>query len=144
MKLAAALFIFSLLFSFFVISPSIKSITHKYFLQTERKILSQMTVDRAGSTYKILKLKDVKGLALEVYKLTEEGLYELADREELTDTKDAYYVFNDKKLNLFLKDLDDDKFPEIVLPSIDKNMAARLNVYSFDIYTGKLNKESRH
>ena len=103
-----------------------------------------MTVDRAGSTYKILKLKDVKGLALEVYKLTEEGLYELADREELTDTKDAYYVFNDKKLNLFLKDLDDDKFPEIVLPSIDKNMAARLNVYSFDIYTGKLNKESRH
>ena len=115
-----------------------------YFLQTDRKVLSQVTMTKGEIVYKILKVQDLKGLSVEIYQKDTNDQFKLVDSDVLTDRKDAYYVFNKQKLNLFLKDIDNDNFPEIVLPSIDKNMSARLNIYSFNTYTGQLKKVSKH
>lgn len=145
MKLAIILFISSLAFSFFLVNPNTKELTQGLLLNSERKILSQLTLEDENHSYKILKVKELKGLSVEVYRYnSEDGSFNLVDSDTLTDTKDAFYVFNNQKLNLFLKDINDDQFPEIVLPTFDKNMTARLTIYSFDIETGKLSKVSVH
>ena len=67
------------------------------------------------------------------------------DAEQLTDKSDAFYKFDENgQHNLFLKDLSGNGEAEIILPSLDKNMKARLNVFSFDPENEELIKLSQH
>lgn len=143
MKLGIGLFLLSVIISIVLLNPAIKSRTMSLLLSTQKKILSQMEMTENGTTYKVVKVQNVRGLAIEVYKLTDDGPM-LLDFQQLTDKKDAFYKFDDQKHNLFLKDVTDDGVADIILPSIDKNMKARLNIFSFDTVNERLQKVSKH
>lgn len=143
MKYGIGLFLISILASFVLLNPKIKSKTLEIFVGTQREVLSQLIMERSGQEYKILKVKTVEGLLVEVYKVTDDHFL-LLDSQSLTDKKDAYYKFGDKKHNLFLKDINEDGQPEIILPSLDKNMKARLNVFLFDPISETLQKVTQH
>ena len=144
MKLGISLFILSLLASFVILNPSVRSKTVSFFLSTQREILSHLEFQRNQNIYKVVKVKNIKGLSLELYKKTEEGFI-LLDSEQLTDKTDAFYKFDESgQHNLFLKDLSGNGEEEIILPSLDKNMKARLNVFSFDPENEELIKLSQH
>ena len=79
---------------------------------------------------------------VEFYKKENEQLIFL-DRKKLVGFKDAFYRFGDKKHNLFLKDVNGDQSPEIIVPTIDKNLQARLNVFIFDFENETLHRVSK-
>ncbi len=143
MKYAVILFVVSILLSLVLLNPAVKQKTMSLFLDTQKQVLSQLEMQSQGRTYKIVKVQNLNGLAVELYKI-EEGELIFLDSKELTDKKDAFYKFGDKKHNLFLKDINSDGMPEVILPSLDKNMKARLNVYSFDSVNETLEKQSQH
>lgn len=143
MKFGLGLFLISILASFILLNPSIKSKTLALFVGTQREVLSQLIMEEAGQSYKILKVKTVEGLLIEIYKVADDQFI-LLDSQTLTDKKDAHYKFGSKKHNLFLKDINNDGQSEIILPSLDKNMKARLNVFHFDPISEKLQKVTPH
>lgn len=143
MKLGFTLFITSLMLSVVLLNPKVKSMTMSLFLNTHKKILSQLEIQNHGQKYKIIKVENVKGLAIEVYKINDDGII-LLDFHQLSDKKDAFYRFDKEKHNLFLKDINDDGQTEIILPSLDKNMKARLNIFHFDFENEKLVKVTKH
>lgn len=144
MKLGSGLFILSLLVSFVILNPSVRKKTVSFFLNSQREILSHLEFQRNQNLYKVVKVKNLKGLSLELYKEMEEG-FVLLDSEQLTDKTDAFYKFDENgQHNLFLKDLSGNGEAEIILPSLDKNMKARLNVFSFDPENEELIKLSQH
>lgn len=143
MKYGISLFVLSIVISFVLLNPVVKSKTMSLFLDTQREVLSKMDFQQQGTTYQVAKIQNKQGLAVELYKTDGQELVFL-DRQQLTDKKDAYYKFDETKHNLFLKDINEDGLPEIILPSIDKNMKARLNVFSFDPTNETLKKVSAH
>ncbi len=143
MKYAVILFGVSILLSLVLLNPTVKQKTMSFFLDTQKQVLSQLEMQSQGRTYKIVKVQNLNGLAVELYKI-EDGELIFLDSKELTDKKDAFYKFGDKKHNLFLKDINSDGSPEVILPSLDKNMKARLNVYTFDSVNETLEKQSQH
>ena len=143
MKFGLILFIVSILFSFILLNPQVKEKTMSLFLDSGRSVLSQMDYEFEQSRYKVLKIMTLKGLRVEMYRYTDDGLM-LVDAQDLTDKKDAYYKFGEKKHNLFLQDVNGDGSSEIILPSIDKNMKARLNVFIFNSESEKLEKVTQH
>ena len=143
MKLGIGLFIASILISVVLLNPKIKKMTMGLFLNTQKQVLSQLEMKHQGTTYKILKVENLKGLAVEIYKIDESGGM-LLDTQQLTDKKDAFYKFGDRKHNLFLKDINEDGQTEIILPTLDKNMKARLNVFHFDSENERLVKVTKH
>ncbi len=143
MKLGIALFFISIIVSVILLNPRIKSKTLELFVGTQREVLSQLIMNDSGQEYKILKVKTVDGLIVEIYKISEDHFI-LLDSQALTDKKDAFYKFGNSKHNLFLKDLNEDGRSEIILPTLDKNMKARLNVFIFDPISEKLEKVTQH
>ena len=143
MKYGISLFLLSILISVFLLNPKIKQKTMSFLLNTQKEVLSQLEMEVDGTSYKVLKIQNIKGLAVEIYKMENNEVF-LLDTKQLTDKKDAFYKFGKAKHNLFLKDINGDGIAEIVLPSLDKNMKARLNVYTFDSENEQLAKVTQH
>jgi hypothetical protein len=131
------------MFSAILLNPNVKSRTMAWMLGTQKEILSQLEVNHEGRNYKIVKIQNTKGLAVELYRVQDEEMTFL-DSQQLTDKKDAFYNFGDGKYNLFMQDINEDGVADIILPSLDKNMRARLNVYSIDWVNEALRKQSQH
>lgn len=141
MKTAAGLMITAFVISFVMIS--MKDKIAGFVMNTDKTVLSQVEMDQEGVRYKIIKVQMMSGLGVELYKFIDDELVFL-DSHTLTDKKDAFYKFDEGKHNLFLKDLDGDGNVEIILPSLDKNLRARLNVFNFDKVSERLIKVSKH
>lgn len=143
MKTAALLFFISVLLSFVMLNPSVKKFTMDLLHLSGRDVLSTLEFEKDDKKYKLLKVSGPQGLSVELYRV-EEGQILKLDTHYLVDKLDASYRFKDSKHNLLLKDLNKDGEPEIILPSLDKNMKARLNVFAFDPINEKLIKLSQH
>ena len=143
MKYGIVLFILSIVLSVVLLSPSVKTHTMAWLLNTHKEILSQLEMEADGRVYKIVKIQNLEGLAVELYRF-KDGEMVFLDSKQLTDKKDAFYKFNEEKHNLFLKDVNEDGTPEIILPSLDKNMRARLNIFTLDLTNEVLRKVSEH
>ena len=143
MKFVTFLFLVSLAISFVLLNPKIRSKTMKLFSGKDRSVLSRMDIRFEDQKYRIIKVFDFQKIFVEVYRHTMDGFI-LVDRQSLTDKRDAFYKFGENKYNLFLKDIDNDGDNEILIPTIDKNMKARLNIFDFDPSNERLSKISQH
>ncbi len=143
MKQAAILFILSIVASVVLLNPTVKKKTMALLLNDQKEVLSQLELVQEGRTFKIIKVQDEKGLGVELYKTEGDSLVFL-DSHQLTDKKDAFYKFNESKHNLFAKDINGDGVEELILPSLDKNMKARLNVFRLDLVNERLQKITNH
>lgn len=139
------LFILSMGISIVLFSPNIREINQGFLFKDGREVLSSLDASFSGKKYKILKLRDIEGILIEIYAVqADSGSIEFVDRSYLSDSKDAFYDMDNKQMNLFLKDINNDSIPEIITPSYDKNLIAHLNIFAFDTMTGKLVKLSEH
>ena len=143
MKLGLLLFFLSLILSFVLLNPWVRQQTSLVFNGDERVVLSQLDFKRDQADYKLVKLSTARGLVIEIYR-KESGSSLKLDSQQLADKKDAFYKFETRKLNLFLKDINGDGVDEVIVPSLDRNLRARMNVFSFDPVLEKLQKVTQH
>lgn len=95
------------------------------------KISGKATTDSPRFT--ILKISDPDGLSLEIYTLEEEtGKMILTSKLRLEEKRDAFFSFQGNATNLAFTDIDGDGVLEIVAPTYDEQMVARLNVFKYN------------
>lgn len=139
MKFSLATFALSLMISVLLLLEPVRSRVQQIFNRSQREVLSSLEFKRGDQSYRIIKIKTGQGLALEVYKRLEEGDL-LLDVANLADKRDASFKFAGKSANLFMQDISGDGIPDIISPSLDKNLKARLNVFLWNEQDEKLEK----
>lgn len=83
-----------------------------------------------------------EGLVVDIYKIKENGsiivkFINSKSREHfqtfsLQDSWDGYYLVNGRNSNLFLNDVDNDLKLEILAPTFNQNLEARLHILKYD------------
>jgi hypothetical protein len=126
--LSAILFVFSLSLGF---SESLRSSVKHLFVPNSAKVLSvirNVTITE-GVTIDIYKIKEDSKIVVKFYH-SETG--ELFQTFSLQDSWDGYYQVNGRNSNLFLNDVDNDETMEVLAPTFDHNLSARLHILKFD------------
>lgn len=112
--------------------PDVRQFLKSYTNISYRKVLSTVTGVFQQKPFKIVKIKNNEGLFIEVYQVLSDQDWPLISKFQLPDNRDGYIMFQDQATNLALQDIDGDLVPEIIAPSYDKNLTARLNVYKYN------------
>ena len=128
----------SLFFSILVsTSKEVQSSIRKIFsIDGSRQVLSSIESDvlHNQGPAKIIKVKEKGRLALEIYLQSEQNPYDwqMIKKFDLGEVKDSFFNSTGSTANLILNDVDGDRQPEIVVPTSDDSLVARLNVFKYD------------
>lgn len=115
--------------------PSLRSRAKALIFDDGRHLIAKasgrLTLD--GPDITVLKILQAEKLYVEIYKM-EPGneSMELMAKLPLPESRDAFFTFQGNATNLALGDLDSDGALEILVPTYDPEMTARLNVFKFD------------
>jgi hypothetical protein len=98
-----------------------------------RHVLATLPFTANNNEYKIIKLRKGSSIAVEIYK-TKPGTLnsELQAVFDIPDSKDVFYDFKSSLSNLFEANIDEDPATEIIVPVMDNNLVARLNVIKYE------------
>lgn len=123
----------ALLVTVVAITPSFRQAVKGYFSQDHRKILAKISGDLTGQGMRVtvLKIQTQENLIIEIYSEENPEVSTLIARIPLPEKRDAYFSLKDNATNLGLADIDDDGILEILVPTFDDQMVARLNIYKF-------------
>ncbi|HEY8271480.1 MAG TPA: hypothetical protein VIG33_11380 [Pseudobdellovibrionaceae bacterium] len=126
------------------VTPSWRQKVRDFFNPEQRKILAKTSGDLTGEGLQItvLKIKTRDHLVLEVYRAESPDSLNLIARVDLPEKRDAYFQLKGNATNLGLVDVDNDGTLEIVAPSFDEQMIARLNIYKFNPATQSFDRLS--
>lgn len=139
--LLCVFFVFSLVAA---LHPSIRKRIYVWHHQGEREVLAvaRGPVIHTELKSKIIKLRTHEGIFIEVYGGPQLHHLSLIDRFLLPDKKDGYFHvqthlrfesrLHKEASNLALKDLNGDHVLEIIAPTFDNQLNARLNIYSYN------------
>lgn len=67
----------------------------------------------------------------------------LVERIEISDARDAFFSFNGQATNLAIDDVNGDGRPEILVPTFDRNLVGRLNVFEYNNDTREFSRVIR-
>jgi hypothetical protein len=128
------LLILALLVTAIAVVPSWRQDFRNFFNPEQRNILAKISGDLTGQGLHvtILKIQLRESLVLEVYKAENPEELTLMARIVLPEKRDAYFQLKGNATNLGLVDIDNDGILEILAPSFDEQMIARLNIYKFN------------
>ena len=85
-----------------------------------------------GSEVKVVKLQASDGIYLEFYARSYNGMNYLINRKKIPRAiKDGFFDYRGKSVQLAVLDLDGDGRMELIAPTFDKNLIARLNPYEY-------------
>lgn len=126
--ISAVLFIFSLSLGF---SETLRTSVKHLFATDSAKVLSvirnvNITDDVVIDIYKIKENNEI------VVKFYYSQTGELFQTFSLQDSWDGYYQVKGRNTNLFLNDVDNDSTLEVLAPTFDQNLSARLHILKFD------------
>lgn len=120
------------------IQPELRTRLRAQFEGPSRIVLSSVDGHlRDGTAIKVVKIKTHNGLFLEIYNKSQSGHFPLMGSIPLPDHKDGFFLYQGEATNLALEDVDGDQQLDIIAPSYDNNLVARLNVYSYDQRSGE-------
>lgn len=123
-----------------VLVPQLRQSVREVLVQPEREVLAAVTADlaRTGEALRVIKVIEGHKLFIEIYTADVEGGTERLDRQVLAGSKNAYFTFRGESTSLALSDLDADGSLEIITPSFESGLIARMNVFKFMPQTRRL------
>ena len=119
-------------------SPDIRSYVQKQLEFRGQKALSVVYGDlmNDGSEVRVVKLKSSDGIYLEFYSRSYNGISSLINRTKIPRAvQDGFFDYRGKTVQLAVLDLDGDGKMELIAPTFDKNLIARLNPYEYNTGT---------
>lgn len=126
----------TVVFSFAVVlHPELKSAARSVLYPEHRTVLSRVDGDLfgTGEKIKVLKIKSPEGLSIEIYRANESNTEDtLIQSIALGKNSDAYFAFNGESTNLALDDINRDSKPEILVPSVDPQLVAKMLILELD------------
>lgn len=97
-----------------------------------RKILSTLIfTNPKGVHHQVLKIKTEKGVNIEIYE-SSMHLPKLVAKFEVIGERDGYFVLGGSGTNLAMFDIDHDSNFEILVPTFDHNLTAKLDIIKYD------------
>jgi hypothetical protein len=129
------LFLSALVASLIVLSPSYRGLLWRLSDNESRQILGTLNFHTDHSQYKIVKIRKQKHILVEIYKVRAEENYYLVDSFEIPDSRDVFYDFKTSATNLFSANIDSEEGEEVIIPVLDANMVAHMNIIKFDPQT---------
>ena len=113
-------------------SPGRKWVQNQFLIQSPQ-LLSVVHGDlmNDGSSVKVVKLKTAEGIALEFYSDRKDGVRHLITRALIPDTHDGFFDHRGQAVQLAVVDLDGDGKMELLSPTFNDRMLARLNPYHY-------------
>ena len=113
-------------------SPARKWVQNHFMLQG-KSILSVVQGDlmHDGSSIKVVKFKTIRGIVLEFYSDIQNGSRYLITRIEIPNAKDGFFDYRGQAVQLAVVDIDGDGKMELLSPTFDDMMLARLNPYHY-------------
>lgn len=128
-----SLFCFCLVLSAVILTPQARERLTAFLNPDARTVLATLPMQTPQGRFKIVKLRKGEHISIEIYKLNEASVTgDLYATFEIPDSKDVFYDFKSTISNLFEANIDDDPTTEIIIPVMDHNLVARLNVIKFD------------
>ncbi len=125
-----------LITTLFAVVPKWRNQVREILISSQRKIIAKASASLTpdGPHVTVLKIKESGQIHLEVYKADSEGDGQpsLMTRLDLPQGRDGYFVFQGNATNLVLSDMDKDGALDIIAPTFDEQMTARLHVYRYD------------
>ncbi|MBC7370741.1 MAG: hypothetical protein H7326_04195 [Bdellovibrionaceae bacterium] len=115
--------------------PSYRQELRNYFGPEHRTILAKISGDLTGRGMRVtvLKIQTRENLVLEIYSEENPETSTIMAKIPLPEKRDAYFSLKGNATNLGLADIDDDGTLEILVPTFDEQMVARLNIYKFNV-----------
>ncbi len=117
--------------------PGLRQEFKGYFFPSQRTILAKISGDLTGQgvLVTVLKIQSGENLFLEVFVEESPGNSSLLAKLNLAEKRDGYFSLKGNATNLGLADVDADGTLEIIAPTFDDQMVARLNIYKFNSQT---------
>jgi hypothetical protein len=124
----------ALLVTAIAVTPSWRQTFRDFFNPEQRNILAKISGDLNGQGLHvtILKIQTRDNLVLEIYNAENPEAISLMTKIVLPEKRDAYFQLKGNATNLGLVDVDNDGVLEILAPTFDDQMIARLNIYKFN------------
>ena len=113
-------------------SPA-KVVVQKKVLSQKWNMLSVVHGDlmHNGSSIKVVKFETSDGIMLEFYSAGQNGVRQIINRVEIPNARDGFFNHRGQAVQLAVVDLDGDGTMELVSPTFNNNMLARLNPYHY-------------
>lgn len=127
-----SLFMSGLIASYIVLSPTYRSTLLHLTDSESRHILGTLVLKADDNQYKVVKLRHNNHILVEIYTMAPSHQYDLVSSFQIPDSRDVFYDFRETLSNLFSANIDDDDDEEVVVPVLDENLVAHLNVIKFD------------
>lgn len=117
-----------------VVHPRLRSATQELLSHDYRSVLATVTGNfgKDQTPIKIIKVKTQRQLLIEFYSISDELEPKLLQKIELDDKRDAYFNYNGSATNLALSNIATEEDPSLLVPSVDRNLRAHLNVFRYD------------
>jgi len=131
------LVVLALLVTTVALTPSFRQNVRDFFNPDQRTILAKISGDLTGHGFHVtvLKIQTRDTIVLEVYGVENPETSNLLAKITLPEKRDGYFQLKGNATNLGLVDVDGDSILEIIAPTFDDQMVARLNIYKFNADT---------
>jgi hypothetical protein len=97
-----------------------------------RKIVSTLIyTNPKGIHHQVLKIKTEKGINIEIYE-SSLNFPKLVAKFEVIGQRDGYFILGGSGTNLAMFDIDHDTNYEILVPTFDHNLTAKLDIIKYD------------
>lgn len=143
-----------------VVHPDVRTSVRSSLRSDFRTVVSTAKGDLSGTgvMFTVAKIKTRDNIYLEIFETVIEQTLEgesentsasessatrLVERIEISDARDAFFSFNGQATNLAIDDVNGDGRPEILVPTFDRNLVGRLNVFEYNNDTREFSRVVR-
>lgn len=123
--------------------PASRNAIRRALLSEDRQILAKTSgyITPEGPYVSVFKILEEGGITIEVYTSSDDGGSPvLLQRLPLDEKRDGYFNFMGNATNLAMSDADKDGAMDILAPTFDSQMTARLHVFRFNRALGTFEK----
>ncbi|MDE0151562.1 MAG: hypothetical protein OXK80_03555 [Bdellovibrionales bacterium] len=106
---------------------------YSFWNPSQDRLLSTVVGDISGEGhyFKVLKFRTSKGVRMEFLRYRPNGIKELVREVNLPGPYNGFFAYRGHSVQLAMGDINGDGLMEVMAPTFDENLKARLNVYYY-------------